>query len=147
MQMTNRDIHVSAIYLDGLLQVTVLQTDTIYAEPVKEYRTSLTGHFDDGLYLRAIQVDELQGSKGDICTPARNSVQALLGTQVGNGFNRAVRELFGPSGCMHFPALLQQMATTAFRCCQIRTFQTKGEEAFLASNRVLFDGKCVGYSN
>lgn len=147
MQMTNRDIHVSAVYHDGLLQVTVLQTDTIYAEPVKEYRTSLTGHFDDRLCLRAIRVDELQGSKGDICIPAGNSVRALLGTQVGNGFNKAVREIFGPSGCMHFPALLQQMGTTAYRCRQIRTLQTEGEEAFLRLNRVLFDGKCVGYSN
>jgi hypothetical protein len=147
MQMTNRDISVSAEYEGDLLQVTVLQVDTIYAQPVKVYRTSLTGHFDAGLYLRAIRVDELQGSKGDICSPAKDSVQALLGTRVGNGFNKAVRELFGPSGCMHFPALLQQMASTAIRCRQINTFQTEGEEAFLKSNRALFDGKCVGYTN
>ena len=147
MRMTNRDISVSAIYQDGFFQITARQIDTLYTEPVKEYRISLTGHFDDQLYLRAISVDELKGSKSDTCAPARDSVQALLGVQVGNGFHRAVEELPGPSSCMHFPALLRLMASTALRCRQIRIFQTEGEEAFIKSNRALFNVKCVGYSD
>jgi hypothetical protein len=47
------------------------------------------GHFDDELYLRAIRVDELRGSKGDFCTPAKDSIQTLLGVKVGNGFIKA----------------------------------------------------------
>jgi len=47
---------------------------------------------------------------------------------------------------MHFAAMLQQMATMAFRCRQISILQAEGQEAFLRSNKALFDGKCVGYS-
>ena len=147
MQMTNRNISVSASYIDHLFQITVHQIDTLYTEPVKEYCISMTGHFDDDLYLRAIRVNELRGSKGSICAPAKDSAQALIGIQVGNGFNKAVEKLQGPFSCMHFTVLLQLMASTVVRCRQIGVYQAKGEIAFLESNKAFFDGKCVGYSN
>lgn len=145
MEIISRTIEVSAKQCDGLLQITVSQIDTLHVDPPVKYEFSITGEFDENLVLRELRVNRMEGSRGVICYPAKETLQALVGIQVGKGFNTKVREISGPSSCMHFPSLLQQMATTAFRCRQIEILRTKGKEAFIQSNQALFKGKCVGY--
>jgi hypothetical protein len=145
MKIISRTIEVSAKQYDDLLQITVSQIDILHVDPPVKYEFSITGEFDEHLVLRKIRVNRMEGSRGDICYPAKETLQALVGIQVGKGFTTKVREISGPNSCMHFPALLQQMATTAFRCRQIEILRTKGKEAFIKSNQALFKGKCVGY--
>jgi len=145
MERIKRIMTISAQQHKDVLQITVSQIDVIVNPPLR-YEFTITGDFDDALVLRAIRVDTMEGSKGAICAPAKETLQALVGVQVGQGFNRKVRALSGPRFCMHFPAMLQQMATTALRCKQITILQSKGEAAFLRANTVLFTDKCVGYS-
>jgi hypothetical protein len=145
MERIKRIMTISAQQHKDVLQITVSQIDVIVNPPLR-YEFTITGDFDDALVLRAIRVDTMEGSKGAICAPAKETLQALVGVQVGQGFNRKVRALSGPRFCMHFPAMLQQMATTALRCKQINILQSKGKTAFLRANTVLFKDKCVGYS-
>ena len=146
MDMIKRTMKISAQQHTGVLRITVSQIDVVVHPPLR-YEFNITGDFDDALVLRAIRVDTMEGSKGALCAPAKETLQALVGVQVGQGFNRKVRGLSGPRFCMHFPAMLQQMATTALRCKQITILQSKGEAAFLRANTVLFKDKCVGYSD
>lgn len=145
MEVINRTIKVSANQDNTSLRVMVSQIDII-VDPPMQYEFNIIGTFDEELVLQAIQVDKIEGSMGSICAPAKNSLQKLVGVQVGKGFNRQVRNLSGPDFCMHFPAMLQQMASTALRCKQIKILQCKGKDAFLRANKTLFKGKCVGYS-
>ena len=146
MEVINRTMKISAKQHNNLLQITVSQIDTIVNPPM-QYEFNIIGEFDEDLVLRVIRVDTMEGSMGAICAPAKETLQELVGIQVGKGFNRKVRELSGPTFCMHFPAMLQQMATTALRCKQITILQSKGKEEFLRANKVLFKEKCVGYSD
>jgi len=146
MERIKRTMTISAQQHKDILRITVSQIDIIVHPPMR-YEFNITGDFDDALVLRAIRVDTMEGSKGAICAPAKETLQALVGVQVGQGFNRKVRGLSGPRFCMHFPAMLQQMATTALRCKQINILQSKGKTAFLRANTVLFKERCVGYSD
>lgn len=146
MEIINRLMNITAKQHNNLLQITVSQIDTIRNPPM-QYEFSIIGDFDEDLVLQAIRVDTMEGSMGAICAPAKETLQELVGIQVGQGFNRKVRELSGPTFCMHFPAMLQQMATTALRCKQITILQSNGKEEFLRANKVLFKEKCVGYSD
>jgi hypothetical protein len=145
MELINRTIKVSANQDNTSLRVVVSQIDII-VDPPLQYEFNITGTFDEELVLQAIQVDKMEGSMGAMCAPAKNSLQELVGVQVGKGFNRQVRNLSGSDFCMHFPAMLQQMASTALRCKQIKVLQFEGKDAFLRANKTLFKGKCVGYS-
>ncbi|OYT61449.1 hypothetical protein B6V01_004265 [Methanosarcinales archaeon ex4572_44] len=144
-EIISRKIEASVKQCDGLLHTTVSQIDTLHADPPVKYEFSIVGEFDENLVLREIRVTKMEGSRGDICYPAKEALQALVGTQVGTGFNTKMREVYGPSGCMHFPALLEQMATMAFRSRLAEVLRTKGKEAFIQFNQDLFKGKCVGY--
>ena len=145
MEVINRTIKVSADQDNTSLRVRVSQIDNII-EPAMQYEFRITGTFDEELVLQAIQIDKMEGSMGTICVPAKDSLQALLGVQVGKGFTKRVRQLSGPDFCMHFPAMLHQMASTALRCKQIKILQSEGKEAFLRANKDPFKGRCVGYS-
>ena len=145
MGLITRTIKVSANENNNLLQVRVSQIDSII-EPAMQYKFSITGTFDEELVLQALHVNKMEGSMGAICTPAKNSLQVLVGVQIGKGFTKRVRQLSGPDFCMHFPAMLQQMASTALRCKQIKILQSDGKDAFLQANKSLFKGRCVGYS-
>jgi hypothetical protein len=146
MELITRTIKVSANQNNNLLQVRVSQIDNII-EPAMQYEFRITGTFDEDLVLKALHVDKMEGSMGAICTPAKVSLQTLLGVQVGKGFTKRVRQLSGPDFCMHFPAMLQQMASTALRFKQIKILQSEGKTAFLRANKILFKGRCVGYSS
>lgn len=146
MELITRTIKVSANQYNNLLQVRVSQIDNII-EPAIKYEFRITGTFNENLVLQSLQVDKMEGSMGAICAPAKDSLQALVGVQVGQGFTKRVRKLSGPDFCMHFPAMLQQMASTALRCKQIKILQSEGKAAFLRANKSLFTGRCVGYSN
>jgi len=143
--MLNRTIFISAKQYDEFLEVIAVQTDRLDGNPPVKYELIITGHFDGDLVLTSIRLDKMMGSKGEICHSAKESLQALVGMQVGDGFGKKAREISGSDSCMHFTTLLGQMATTAFRCGQIKVLQRDGEGAFLDYNQMLFKGKCVGY--
>ena len=145
MELITRTIKVSAEQDNAALRVRVSQIDNII-EPAMQYEFGITGIFDEELVLQALKVDKMEGSMGAICAPAKDSLQALVGVQIGQGFTKRVRQLNGSDFCMHFPAMLQQMASTALRCKQIKILQSEGKEAFLRANKYLFKGRCVGYS-
>ena len=145
MELITRTMKVSANRDNTALRVRVSQIDNII-EPAMQYEFGITGTFDEELVLQALKVDKMEGSMGVICAPAKASLQALVGVQIGHGFTKRVRQLNGPDFCMHFPAMLQQMASTALRCKQIQILQSEGKEAFLRANKDLFKGRCVGYS-
>ena len=145
MDLITRTIKVSANQNNNLLQVRVSQIDSIN-EPAMQYEFSITGAFDEELVLQALHVNKMEGSMGAKCAPAGQSLQALVGVQIGKGFTKRVRQLNGSDFCMHFPAMLQQMASTALRCKQIKILKSEGKDAFLQANKSLFKGRCVGYN-
>jgi hypothetical protein len=126
--------------------VQVTQVDALPRATEAKYRIQLVGVFGRDLVLRSIHVTDQQGSRGDLCQMARNSLNDLVGERVGHGFREAIRRACKCCSCMHYPAMLEQMSTAAYRAQSVELFEREGRDAFLRENQLRFSGRCVGYS-
>ncbi|MEM7252250.1 MAG: DUF2889 domain-containing protein [Pseudomonadota bacterium] len=82
-------------------------------EPVHDMWLRLT--IDDELAIHDVDAGMDVGAH-DICHEVTPNFRALIGLQIGPGWNRAIRErLGGGHGFTHLNEMLAQMATTAFQ--------------------------------
>ncbi|MDH2433891.1 DUF2889 domain-containing protein [Pokkaliibacter sp. MBI-7] len=82
-------------------------------DPFHLMRVRMTVDLD--LLIHAIEV-EIASSPFDGCPNISDSYQQLVGTRIGKGWSRVMKErVGGVQGCTHVSELLVPMATTAFQ--------------------------------
>ena len=112
--------------IDGLWDIEAHMTDRkSYSFPSDEHGEVTAGTpvhdmwirvtLDDGFHILAIEAVTDSGPFG-VCPAIIPNFQRLVGTRIGPGFNRHVREhLGGTEGCTHLVELMGPLATTAFQ--------------------------------
>ncbi len=103
-------------------------------EPFHLMRLRLT--LDDSLLIHAVEAC-IESAPFHTCPGISQAYQKLVGTRIGPGWNRQIKELLGGvAGCTHLSELLLPLATTAFQTTWYAR-QNSGEAE--ASKRVLID--------
>lgn len=111
---------------DGLWDIEGRLADSkTHAVPLAEGRVIEAGEtyhgmlirvtLDDDFLIREIAVEMAQVPTSE-CRGAAPGYQQLVGTQIGPGFTRRIKSLFGGvQGCVHLTELLLPIATTAYQ--------------------------------
>jgi len=144
--MLERNIKSIVKEFENKIEITTSQKDYIHLDSLIMYEISLTCIFSLDLILEGIIINKMDGSKGDICHNATQSLKVLIGEKIGPGFTKKIYNAVKKNSCMHYSLLLQITASMAYRMLSARVHREKGHEVFLNYNQQLFKNKCVGYS-
>jgi len=151
MKIQERKITSECFWEDGLYIAKILQEDANNIDPtstnLEKFKYGLTAKFDEELVLRDINVDYLQGSRKNLCSPVKETLQQLVGVKVGKSFGWKIMQLSGENFCMHFELLLPQLAALVYRARLFRTGHEVGREELVNLFSNAFKGKCVGWTN
>jgi len=107
-------------------------------EPIHDMWIRLT--LDDNLVVKDIEA-ATAASPFHLCGDITPNYAAIKGAQVGRGWNKRIKELFGgATGCTHHTEMLGAMATVAYQT--IFTARRKWESADGGSKRPTFLDTC-----